>query len=416
MSKETSITNINDKKIIQYINNASSRVVYMAPGLSKDIASVLATAWERLGKDAVTVILDVDSEVYRFGYGTVDGLHEIRLVASRLGTLVCSQPGVRIGLLIADDVTIIYTPTPLLIEAGSTSPEHPNAIQLESPPKEVTRDVGLGDNPHLERVVGLDPVKHHEIEKVEEDLKNNPPQKFDLARQVRVFTSRFQFVELEMTGCYISRKKVPIPSDLMGLANTKDVQSQLHAHFNLVKSAKLEVNVNNVSISEESLRKKKQRIMKDYLILLAGYGSVVLRSNKTNLEEDVDKLKKDIETYQKGIETELEQHINQNADTLINALFPAVKQNPPSAYTKFHGKNITDAQLRQFLEEDIKGAFGAADDLIKEMTVKLVYKDVAYESLVDSEFLKIAREAIPGIDFLHEEFNAASPVKNKETT
>jgi len=33
------------------------------------------------------------------------------------------NPGISIGLLIADDVTLIYNPTPLLIEAGSGQPD-----------------------------------------------------------------------------------------------------------------------------------------------------------------------------------------------------------------------------------------------------------------------------------------------------
>ena len=46
-------------------------------------------------------------------------------------------------------------------------------------------------------------------------------------------------------------------------------------------------------------------------------------------------------------------------------------------------------------------------DLVKEMSVSLVFKDLAHESLVDEEFLKIAREAIPGVEFLHKEYDAA---------
>jgi hypothetical protein len=37
------------------------------------------------------------------------------------------------------------------------------------------------------------------------------------------------------------------------------------------------------------------------------------------------------------------------------------------------------------------------------MKVTLVFKDVAYESLVDQKFITIAREAMPEVEFLHEE-------------
>jgi hypothetical protein len=40
------------------------------------------------------------------------------------------QPGVRIGVIVADGATMIYAPISKNIEAGSTSREHPNAIML----------------------------------------------------------------------------------------------------------------------------------------------------------------------------------------------------------------------------------------------------------------------------------------------
>src|SRR5207249_4349523 len=99
--------------------------------------------WRQLGSDNVKVILDVDSEICRLGYGTMAGLKALQLAAAEAKTLVCHQPGVRVGVLICDDATLIYSPTPLLIEAGSTQPDQPNGVQLQSPPPEILRDLGL---------------------------------------------------------------------------------------------------------------------------------------------------------------------------------------------------------------------------------------------------------------------------------
>ena len=410
MDKQPSITYVDDDKLIEAIHNAQHRLVFMAPGVSLDIAAALTDAWERLSTTAVTVILDVDPEVCRLGYGTLEGLKALRDAASSFGALVCHQPGVRIGLLISDNTTLVYSPTPLLIEAGSKQSEQPNAIVLDSVPNHVARDIGLGDNPNLDRVIGLDPVKPQQIDELAQDLAVAPPVKFDLARQVRVFTSRFQFVELEMSGCYISLKKVPIPSNLMGLANEESIQSQLHAHFNLVNKGSLEVKDGDRVLTEESLRKKKQKIAKDYLISLKSYGNVVLRANKSDFEKAVSALQEDVKKYQAGIKAELQKQMDQNADALINALLPTIKQNPPEAYVKFHGRDILEKQLQQLLEKDIKNAFGKAEDLIQEMTVKWVFKDVAYEYLIDKKFLEIARATMPGVTFLHKEYDAAKSV------
>jgi len=409
MNGERSITNADEPKLIKLIGGARRRVLYLGPGLTENIAAALADAWSRLEPpQSVTVILDVDPEVCRLGYGTIEGLKKAREAAAKYNCLVCHKPGLRIGLLVADDTTLVYSPTPLLIEAGSKTPEHPNAIQLEALPQKIAKEIGLGGNPNIERMEGLDPVEISKIQEVEDDLKNSPAAKFDLARRVRVFTSQFQFVELEMTGCFISRKKVPIPSNLMGLARDTAIQSQFHAHFNLVNQAKLKViTPEKRTLTETTLREAKQKIAKDFLVSLKGYGTVVRRSRKEEFQKMTDNLRADVEAFQKGVTKNLQKHMDNNAGTLVQALLPAVKQNPPASYTKIYGTELKKVQVKTLLEADIKEAFGKAKWLVQEMNVKVVFKDVAYESLVDEEFLKIARREMPGLQFLHQEHEVA---------
>ena len=398
-----SITNLDDEKIITQIHSTRQRMLLISPGVSEAVARAIRDAWQRLGADHVSIILDVDPDVCRLGYGTIEGLNILIQAAAEARTLVCHQPGVRIGLLICDDLTFIFSPTPLLIESGSTQPQRPNAIQLSSPPAEVARDVGLGGNGHRDRIVGLDAVQPEQIADVQRDLARAPPVKFDLARRVRVFTSHFQFVELEMTGCFVSRKKVPIPSNLVGLAKNSAVGSQFHAHFNLVNKARLEVLIGKRVITEETLAKEKQQIIKDFLITLKSYGSVVLRANKDKLLHAVEKLKAEVAEFQKGVKLELQKHMDYNAAALVEALLPTVRTNPPESYKKYHGPNLTPEQTRHLLERDIKDAFGNAGHLVADMKLTLVFKDVAYESLVDQKFLSTAREAMRDVEFLHEE-------------
>ncbi len=231
---------------------------------------------------------------------------------------------------------------------------------------------------------------------------------FDLARRVRVFTSQFQFVELEMTGCYLSRKQVPIPPFLMGLAEEKEeIQRQFHAHFNLVSRMGPEVKVGNKVLTEQGLRKQKERIAARFLIPLKKFGNVVRRANKDALIQAVEALRAEVQQFGEGIRASLQTQMDQNANALVSALLPAVRRTPPMQYKKIHGPTISDPVLRELLGRDIKEAFGCAEDLVGEMTVSLVFKDVAYESLVDETFLEVARKAMPGLEGFHEEYEAA---------
>ncbi|MGV8075576.1 MAG: hypothetical protein AB2L11_13600 [Syntrophobacteraceae bacterium] len=412
MNNGPSITNADENNLANLIHAATRRVVYMAPGISESVADALSNAWTRLGTQAVSIILDVDPEICRLGYGTCEGLKRTYDAAGKLGVQIGQQPGVRIGLLISDDITLIYSPTPLLIEEGTNLPQRPNAIRLEAPPTQLAKDIGLGENGIIERTVGLSPVSYHKIQAVEADLANAPPVKFDLARRVRVFTSQFQFVELTMSGCFISRKKVPIPSSLIGLSKSGNLERQFHTSFELIPKGKLEIKTSEKTISEQSLLLMRRSIEKRFLTVLPGYGQVIRRSNREAFDKEIAILEADVEIFADGVKAELQKHMDNSREAVVNALFPSLRENPPDEYKKIHGQNPPEEFLRTRLDEDIQKAFGSADNLVTDMKVKLVFKEVAYESLIDKKFLETARKAMHGIKFLHEEYDAAQPAQS----
>jgi hypothetical protein len=223
--------NVDDAQIISLVETAHERIVFMAPGLSLEVASALADQWEVLGAERVKVILDVDPEVARLGYGTVEGLELIQNTANFLGSMIFHQAGLRIGVLLVDQTTIIFSPRPLLIEAGSAPILQPNAICLDYPPSALINEIGLGENGGENQVIGMAGVSPRQIDRVKADLSENPPQKFDITRTVRVFNSRFEFVELEVRGCSISRKTASIPPDLMVFIKDKDAQSNFRSSY-----------------------------------------------------------------------------------------------------------------------------------------------------------------------------------------
>jgi hypothetical protein len=175
MSASTpTVTKIDDAALISIIRKVQRRLVFIAPGTTLNVAKAIQEQWQQLGSQSVNVILDVDPEVCRLGYGTLDALKLLQETATQLGVFVHHQPGIRIGLVIADDTTLIFAPIPLLIEAGPTSsppdpasaslpievgssqPNYPNAIRLDFVPPTVAKEVGLGDRGVLDQTVGQD--------------------------------------------------------------------------------------------------------------------------------------------------------------------------------------------------------------------------------------------------------------------
>ncbi len=394
------VTNVDDKILIELIQSARKRLIFMTPGMSKEVAEAFCLKWQELGAQAITVIIDADPEVFRLGYGEVESLTMLYFKADEIKGAVHEQPGIRIALLAADEKTIIYSPPPLLIEAGKTVDTQPNAIVLDCTPPAVAAAIGAGEKGREEQKIGLSKVKAETIQNVKNDLVNNPPQSFDIARRVRVFNSRIEFVEFKMEGLYIARKTVRIPSDLVGLAKDEKTKRLLHSSFQLIDNADAELSGKNISIM-------KDEIAKFFLIILPNFGTVILRENKETFQKAIDDLREAISIFQKDIEKRLQKGIEENRKALLNALSPAVVKNCPERWTKYLGKNPAEPAIIERLDIELSRLFGSAKDIISKMEVTVMFKGVTYEMLNDDKFIKILEEKFPNLKFAYEEYDAA---------
>jgi hypothetical protein len=397
-SSQTEVVSLDDSQLVEIIRAAKQGLLLVAPGISLQVAQAFAEQWVKMETACVQVLLDIDPEVCRMGYGTIEAILLLEQTAAKLGTVVHHRPGIRIGLLISDDTTVVYSPTPLLVEKLPAQCPHPNAVRFETLPSDLFNASSIAEEAE-DLVRGSDPVSSHVVQNAAQDLCVNPPLKFDLAQKVRVFNSQLEFVEFKLEGLSISRRTVPIPSDLMGLARDPKTQKLLHSTFKLVSEGS--------SVSGEGVTKLKEHIAKRFLILLPGYGTVILRSNKARFEASVWTLKRFISRFQKRVKTNLQLEVDKNRAILANALAPAVCAKPPERWHKLLGPTATKESVRELLDQELNSAFGSADELIGEMKVRLIFKGVTYESLTDPRFLETARKLIPSLKFLHEEYDAA---------
>jgi len=393
------LTIANDEKMGQLIRSAQRRVVFIAPAVTSAVAEALVRSLKTLGPDGVSIVVDIDPEVYRLGYGDESALALLQAAASAAGTTVNYQRGVRLGVLIADDKTLVFSPTPRLIEAGPRDPTALNAIVLGPPPESVAAAIGIGPNGRRDQVIGLDPVTRPLAEDLKKNLADNPPQRFDVARTMRVFNAQIEFVEFEVSGIHIQRRRVPIPAKLMGLAADDKTRKLVESTFKLISD--------DSPISGKHFDEKRRRLKESFLIDLPGFGQVILRSKKPALENAVKTFASEVDTFSKEVESQLEAEMNANRARLVAVLLPLVKSNVPPAWNSYYPDPLTDDQLRGMLDLDLKAIFGAAKDQTTRMKVELVFKGVTYESLTDPKFVKLALKHIPVLQQLHAEFDAS---------
>ena len=397
---EPGITIANDDTVAELVRGANRELVVLAPALTESLAQAVAERWGQLGPSAVQVIIDSDPEVYRLGFGDEKGLSILETTASMIGGVLRKQPGTRIAVIVSDGRTLIYTPTPRLIEAGPNTAGGANAVLLGAAPAAVAADLGQdGGTPK----VGRAPFDDAQAEYIRRNLQDNPPQKFDIARRMNVFNAYLEFVELELSGVQIDRKRIQIPNHLIGVADQK-TRDQLSSHFRVVAEGS--------SLSGEQLRKDRDLIARRYLRVIPNYGTVVRRSEKEQLVDEVEKLKAAVATFREKLEAELQKTIDRSRQELVRALLPGVQRNPPSQWRFSDGRKPDKETCRLFLDQELAQAFGTAKRLISGMTVKLQFKGVTYEMLNDEDFLVAAGKARLGLGKLHEEFQAAKATRS----
>ena len=130
------------------------------------------------------------------GYGDVEALEIIRETSNEQMFDLREQPGVRIGVVVSDNRTMVYAPVSRNVEAGSTTEEKPNAIMLHADATEkLAEATGAAEGEMEVGVTGMEPDR---VVEMVADLKTNPPHPFDLTRKMRVFVTE---VLIHRTPC-----------------------------------------------------------------------------------------------------------------------------------------------------------------------------------------------------------------------
>lgn len=127
------VVSLRDVELEGQVNCALRRLVVIAPGLSESVAKAIVKKWHELGRDAVQVVLDPDPEVCRLGFGDLAALQILYETAEQMGGQIHRQQGLRVGVIVTDETTTVYSPTPRLIEAGGQPGERLNALRFDAP-------------------------------------------------------------------------------------------------------------------------------------------------------------------------------------------------------------------------------------------------------------------------------------------
>ena len=249
MLQEQFFTNIDSQKLCHLIGKANDSEIFASPGIWQSIASALVDTGQRIENEMVVVCLDVSEQTMRLGYGEIEAIETLESA----GMIINHIEHLRFGLVIIDGKGFSFTPTALFLESEQSASVGFNAIKLTAEQvaeasarlSPAARAIAVaactdGDKKQaLESIkteVDMRPVSKEVTGDIGKSLKNIPPAKFDLSRQVRVYSTYIQYVEISMVGAALQRQKVALPKVFQSLGSEKsDLQERLKTSFTLIE-------------------------------------------------------------------------------------------------------------------------------------------------------------------------------------
>jgi len=409
--KASVFVSMSDRKMASLIEAAKCRVAVATPAVRAETAKALQNASTRLGCDRVAVVMDCDENVFRLGYGDIQAVKSLR----DGGCVVRQSSGLRVGVLVCDELAWVFSPTALYVQAEVQGDDTPNAVCLRAsdvdrvfcsvfPGKTANGAAKVGKaDPPAEPEIGHEELNQQRLEQTEEALEQAPPVQFDIARQVHVFEPYLQYVELSLTGAAIQRNRVHIPKPVQSLGATKDLHGRLKTTLALFEKGG--------QLSSKGLESELNEIRKHFTRSLGkNHGRVMLKSKKGALIKRLAEFREKLLKHQEKLEDDLQEVLNRSSEEVLEYYLPLASANPPDDLVGglIHEKP-TDQDIRNWLKGELEKVFPQATDLIKKMTLEERYKDVTFETLNRADFLKSVKKAFPHVNWekAHEEFRAA---------
>jgi len=411
---------INDELLGRIIDGATSRVVYVAPGVGKAGNAALVRAMKR-DSISLTIIIDSDEDAYRIGYGEPDALAELHEAASRLQFPLRRQTGLRIGMLVTDEQLVIWAPTARSVEP-EPGREQPNAIFLTgSAVRTVASAVGSDDSQVLpdKAEVGREPLTPHELNKTVENLKANPPAPFDLAQKTRVFATRFQFVEFELMGAEWTERRVRLSSILLNADLPEHLQEIIDTQVRPFQAmGDLTFKVPLLVDGEPVFNKNGERIVKPatqaemtklwagirdrYLRQVKGFGWLIRRDRLHKFLDEVSVYEEALKAWVSAFRD----HVSNEQDSVVNSIVESIHRRLERSA---HSSKYAGMNLRAEVEAGLQRM------RIIEPKVRIVIKNVSWESTRDAEFVAALQQALRKED-LHDWFEEYTAVRQRENS
>lgn len=407
---------INSQLLAAEIGAARERIYFCGAGISVDVADAVVKASGRIDSEDIIILTDASAHSRRLGYGE----HRSLEMLSNVGVRLYELPDTRLAFCIVDNKAWIFSQLPAMVEKPDislgfnclelTGKEVSNLIDTihlllrdsgaEKPAEDTSPQQGIFDEelkattatqslsvPSIS--VKAKPLAKAEICKTSAELKVNPPQRFDVSRQLTIFNSRLEFVELELQGIQIERQVFKFPDEIKSiLTGDKDAHSRLSASYKMIDA--------NSKLSSKKITGQIDELRNAFLKPMGELGRIIKRTQISDFEKGLEKIRKEIEKFSKTLEKSLDGELKKSRIALAKMLADRLKKNPPQGLIAFaEGGPITNKKARDYLNEVLEKYMPNSTKVAGNIKLRCDYKSVTYNMLKDNTFQQKIKELYP---------------------
>jgi hypothetical protein len=382
---------VTKEDIREIIRNARTRLYYCLPGVDEETARLLVDAYQEIQG---TVYVHIDPSQHwslDCGYGTEEGIECLAKVEKAY-----IAEGWRLGLVIGDDVALIFSPTPESIDPPPKKEHEPNGLFLKGAEVEflLAHLLGSGNREILRSRGGKEPEQASTLSAGTTPLIAGSPGIFcekpkrnmsspRTKRLMNLLRRTFKIVRFRHSLTIAEKRYTLSPKDL-GF-KTEDIDRHLRISFTLLTDE-----------DRKEINKKlgqmdtfvKQSMRDGWIKSLHPYGYVVWYQDPSVLEESFQwlaaNLENEVRDWIKQKYGEIKGRSDEKIKTfLLEDVFPRVH---PIRTPKHHwmtDKQFQTAWVKEYAE---RFSFPTIKDVIGSLKIEYDLNDISEEMLNNKAF------------------------------
>lgn len=407
---------ISENKIVSLIKEAHHKLAVISPALSIGVAEAIRDKVREDILENISVIVDLDANVYRMGFGDENSLDLLKEFLDNGRINIGKQKGLRVGVIVSDDKVLFYAPTAKMVEVDPISENGTSLLngfmmtddifcnQTQSQEKtspiataiinEVEGNSETGQDP----TIGIEEIKEEDIKQEQKSLEEIPPKRFDIQRRIDIYTSKLTFVEFTISFEKYSVKKINIPKSIT-IVKDKQVGERLLSQLALFQEMKdfhtaipkdilekcnptMKKELSDLAkdkkgqnssarkstdgvdmdaddaLCETSIKAMGDWIRNNYTIHINDeYGNAMLFKDKGNIQSDLSWLQSIIDHYHDECAKELMRRSAEVIDRFAKILLPIAKENPsPKLQEEIYKRQLfeeVDDIIRSFIRGEL---------------------------------------------------------------